>query len=108
MNTHLLIPIINVEVKIQQLQLALLNGCITDEERYQLPFLKSLLATQKQISLDEKDIEERAINFFKKNEPAIYAKYAKLFNTQLDRRREYNDDKAHILNAYKQALKDLL
>jgi len=62
----------------------------------------------KQISLNEEDIEAKALEYFKRAEPEVWARYTKLFNQQSDKRKTYSGDKDHVLKAYKQALKDLL
>ena len=109
MNTHILISIKDIEEFKKELK----NE--TSGDKYEDFYLQGKLrAIQylenigKQISLDEKDIEDKALEYFKRAEPEVWANYAKLFNAQSDNLKRYKGDKSYILQAYKQALKDLL
>lgn len=56
MNTHILVPIINIEVKIQQLKLISMNPHHAEDAgtiKGQIDILNQLLREGKQISLDE-------------------------------------------------------
>lgn len=99
-NTHLLIPIQKYDLEELDFWLSMMEDYEHNEKGKVITLLRKMLSKSKQISLDEKDIEEEAINqyYYQHNWDKEEQKRESIINMAKE---------SEFTSGYKQALKNL-